>query len=122
MGRPRLSAVSKCLCVITEMREVLPELVFRNVQASQFAYHIFVLPVGLGVPKGENKVMFGCKSQRTAEPASRSVCVAAEPWVTGRAGHKIPWMVCPLAPEGELGVRGGFLVLWLKGNLSASFR
>lgn len=104
------------------MREVLPELVFRNVQASQFAYHIFVLPVGLGVPKGENKVMFGCKSQRTAEPASRSVYVAAEPWVTGRAGHKIPWMVCPLAPEGELGVRGGFLVLWLKGNLSASFR
>jgi len=106
-----------------EMRKVLPELVFRNVQASQFAYHIFVLPVGLGVPKGENEVMSGCKSQRTAEPASRSACDTAGPWFPRRAGCKSLWMVCPLAPEGELGIRRGFLVLWLKkGNLSARFR
>lgn len=49
------------------------KLVFRNVQASWFA-HIFVLPMALGVLKGENEVMSGRKSQVTAEPASMWVC------------------------------------------------
>lgn len=62
--------MSKCISVIIEMTIVPPELLFRNVQASQFAYHIFVFPVGLRVPEAENEVMSGCKSQMTAEPAS----------------------------------------------------
>lgn len=72
------------------MRKILPEPVLGNVQASPFAYHNFVLPVELGVPKGENEVMSGGRSQRTAEPASRLV------WDTQSLGSQEGWMEDPV--------------------------
>lgn len=61
MERPTLSELTKCVCVI-ERRLFLSKLPLRNVPASQPAYYIFALPVGLGVSKGKNEMMSSCES------------------------------------------------------------